>query len=141
MITAELTNGTRVSISNGTHIWLADEPVQAEGTDTGPTPYDLLFGALAACTCITLKLYCRHKDLPLESISAHFEHERTYSDDCADCDDSKKGFIEQIRSEVRITGEFEDAQRKRLVQIVKRCPVHKTLANGIKIVDSVKFAN
>lgn len=140
MITAELTKGTEVLVSNDRHTWIADEPAEAGGTDTGPTPYDLLLGALAACTCITLALYCRHKKLPLKSISARFEYGRVHADDCADCDDPKKGFIEQIRSEVRITGEFNDAQRKRLAQIVERCPVHKTLANSVNMVDEVEFA-
>lgn len=140
MITADLKKGTQVSISNGRHTWLADEPVEADGTDEGPNPYDLLLGALAACTCITLSLYCRHKNLPLDSINAQFEHERIHTSDCADCEDSKKGYIEQIKGKVRITGEFNDAQRKRLSQIVTRCPVHKTLSNDIKFVDDIEFA-
>jgi putative redox protein len=140
-ITAELTNGTEVSITNGHHTWAADEPVDKGGEDTGPTPYDQLLGALAACTCITVALYCRHKELPLKSISIHSEHKRVHADDCADCEESDKGFIEQISSEISITGEFTDAQRKRLAQIVGRCPVHKTLAGAVSLVEQVEFAN
>ena len=73
-ITAELTSGTQVTISNGRHTWRADEPTSAGGNDTGPTPYELITGSLAACTLVTLALYCRHKQIPLKSITATYEH-------------------------------------------------------------------
>lgn len=139
-IVAELTSGTQVHISNGRHAWRADEPPVAGGTDLGPTPYELLIGSLAACTCITLALYCRHKGIPLKSVTATYEHARVHADDCADCDKPKQGFIDRIESRVRIAGALDDAQRKRLAQIVERCPVHKTLANGVHMVDNVEFA-
>lgn len=139
-ITAELTSGTLVTISNGRHTWRADEPPEAGGSDTGPTPYELLVGALAACTLVTVALYCRHKDMPLKGISATYEHGRIHAKDCEDCGDAKTGFIDQITSRVRIAGSFDDAQRKRLEQIVGRCPVHKTLENPMRMIDSVEFA-
>lgn len=140
-ITAELSSGTLVSISNGRHTWRADEPPDAGGDDTGPTPYELLVGALGACTLITVALYCRHKSIPLKSISATYEHGRIHAKDCEDCGDTKKGFIDQLTSRVRIVGAFDEDQRKRLEQIVGRCPVHKTLENGVRMVDEVEFAS
>ncbi len=62
-ITAELVAGTRVSLSNGRHEWLADEPLDKGGEDSGPSPYEMLLGSLAACTLITLVLYTRHKGI------------------------------------------------------------------------------
>ncbi|MFQ5704036.1 MAG: OsmC family protein [Gemmatimonadales bacterium] len=138
-ITAELESGTRVSISNGRHSWSADEPPEVQGTDTGPNPYELLLGSLAACTCITLSLYSRHKGIALESVSASYDFDRVHADDCQDCDDDAAGMIDRIQSHVKIAGEFDDAQRKRLVQITQRCPVHKTLAAGVHMVDDVEF--
>ena len=139
-ITAELASSTAVQLSNGRHSWTADEPPASGGGDEGPTPYELLVASLAACTCITLYLYCQHKGIQLAGVSARYEYDRTHADDCADCEDDQKGFIDRMSSHVRITGEFDDAQRERLEQIVERCPVHKTLANGIHMVDSVEFA-
>ena len=140
-ITAELTQGTVVRLSNGRHNWAADEPPEAQGTDTGPTPYEQLLGALAACTCITLSLYCRHKGIALKAVSARYELNRQHARDCEDCDKDDKGFIERVTSHVRISGEFDDAQRERLEQIVSRCPVHKTLDRGVKFTDEVEFGN
>ena len=138
-ITANLNSGTVVKISNGRHEWTADEPVAAGGTDTGPDPYELLLGSLAACTCATIALYCQHKGLTLKSISASYEFARIHADDCANCDDDASGMIDHITSNVHIDGDFDAAQEKRLAQIVSRCPVHKTLANGVQFEDNATF--
>ena len=113
-ITARLTSGMAVQLSNGRHEWKADEPLDAGGTDTGPNPYELLLGSLAACTCVTLAWYCRHKGLPLESVSTTYNFSRVHADDCKDCDIPDKGYIEKITSNVHLEGDFNEAQRKRL---------------------------
>ena len=110
-ITAQLNSGTAVRLSNGRHEWKADEPPEIHGTDTGPNPYELLLGSLAACTCITLSLYCRHKNIALESVSATYDYDRIHARDCEECEEPKKGFIDRITSQVHIAGEFDDAQR------------------------------
>lgn len=138
-ITAKLTSGMSVQLSNGRHEWKADEPLDAGGSDTGPNPYELLLGSLAACTCITISGYSQFKKLPLESISASYDFSRVHAEDCKDCDMPDRGFIEKVTSTVHIEGDFDDAQRERLAQIVTRCPVHKTLAHGIEFEDNVTF--
>ena len=140
-ITATLTEGMAVTLSNGRHEWIADEPLAAGGTDTGPNPYELLLGSLAACTCITIAGYCKHKGLPLKSVSTRYDFARVHADDCADCDIPDRGFIEQITSNVHIEGDFDEAQRKRLAQIATRCPVHKTLTHGVRVEDNATFGS
>ena len=139
-ITAILTSGMVVELSNGRHDWRADEPLSAGGSDTGPNPYELLLGSLAACTCITISWYCQHKKIPLESVSTTYDFSRVHADDCKDCDIPDKGFIEKITSNVHIEGDFDEAQRKRLAQIAQRCPVHKTLAHGVEFEDNATFS-
>ena len=139
-ITASLDGGTAVRISTRGHEWAADEPKDAGGADTGPTPYELLLGSLAACTVVTLALYCRHKGIRLDGVEARYEHDRLHARDCEECEDERSGFIDRIRSRVRIEGDFDDGQRARLEQIVSRCPVHKTLENRPVITDAVEFA-
>ncbi len=139
-ITAKLTSGMAVQMSNGRHVWNADEPLEAGGTDTAPNPYELLLGSLASCTCVTISWYCRHKKIPLESVSTTYDFSRVHADDCKDCDIPDKGFIEKITSNVHFEGDFDEAQRKRLAQIAQRCPVHKTLAHGVKFEDNASFS-
>ncbi len=139
-ITATLESGMVVQLSNGRHVWTADEPLDAGGTDTGPNPYELLLGSLAACTCVTISWYCQHKGMRLDSVSTSYDFSHIHIDDCKDCDIPDKGFIEKITSNVNIEGDFDDAQKERLAQIAERCPVHKTLARGIEFQDNATFS-
>jgi len=130
-ITADLTGGAYVRVTNGRHVWIGDEPESAGGTDEAPNPYELLLGALAACTCITVSLYCQHKGWKLDNVSVEYEHDRVHADDCDDCDSDATGHLDRVRSRIFIDGDFDDAQRERLRQVAVRCPVHKTLDRGI----------
>lgn len=136
-ITADLDGGYQVQITNGRHSWLADEPPEVDGTDTGPTPYEMLLGALAACACITLSMYAKRKGIALTSISVQYSHDRVHADDCELCDDDATGFIDTVRSQIFVEGTFTDAERERLVEIAQRCPVHKTLEKGVVFGDQV----
>ena len=139
IVTAELREGTAVTVQARQFSWLADEPLSVGGTDTGPTPYEILLGALAACIAVTLRLYANHKKIALTGVDVRLEFDRVHADDCLDCDERADGWIERIQSEVKLRGSFDDAQRARLTQVAQRCPVHKTLANGVHIVDTVAF--
>lgn len=136
-ITADLTSGFAVDITNGRHSWRADEPVEVKGTDTGPNPYELLLGALAACTCITVSMYASRKGIALHSISVQYSYDRVHADDCEFCEDDAEGFIDTVTSQVFVEGTFSDEERARLADIATRCPVHKTLERGIAFGDQV----
>lgn len=138
-VSAELINGMQVRLSNGRHEWGADEPAGAGGTDTGPNPYELLLSSLAACICLTIAMYCKHKGMQLDGIRASFEFGNIHVDDCEHCDDDLTGFIGQITSNVHITGDFDEKQQQRLAQIATRCPVHKTLERGVVFKDNATF--
>ena len=138
-ITAELKRNLRVDITNGEHVWRADEPVDLGGDNTGPNPYDLLLGSLAACTAITLAYYAKHKGITLSSVSAEYSFDRVHADDCEQCDDDRGGMVDRISSRIFIDGDFDEATRKRLQEVAVRCPVHKTLAAGV-VFDETVFA-
>ncbi|MCP5028933.1 MAG: OsmC family protein [Actinomycetia bacterium] len=136
-ITAELVGDMQVTISSADHSWTADEPTDVGGTDTGPDPYELLLGALAACTCITVSMYARRKGIVLTSVSADYAHEKVHADDCGDCDDDLTGFIDRVTARIYLEGDFDDETRARLQQIATRCPVHKTLEKGTVFAETV----
>lgn len=138
-VTASLGSGTRVTISARQFVWVGDEPLSAGGTDEGPNPYEILLGGLAACIAITLRLYANYKGISLGGVDVALDYDRVHADDCAECLEPKSGMLEVVRSQVRIRGSFNEAQRKRLAQVAERCPVHKTLTNGVRIFDSVTF--
>ena len=139
-ITAELTEGYAVELRTSTgHTWTADEPTGVGGTDTGPNPYELLLGALAACTSITVSMYAQRKGWAFEGIEVSYEHDRIHVDDCADCEEHHRGYIDRIVSQVTIRGDLDETQRKRLAQVAASCPVHKTLDKGVHLEDHVHF--
>lgn len=138
-ITADLTAGATVELRNGRHVWTADEPVDLNGADTGPSPYELLLGALAACTCITLSFYCQRKGWTLHAVSASYTYDRIHADDCEHCDDEATGFLHNVEAEIFIDGDLDEDQRARLAEIAKKCPVHKTLDQGMVFDETVTF--
>ena len=138
-VTAELREGTQVTLQARQFTWPGDEPPGAGGTDVGPTPYEMLLGSLAACITTTLRLYADHKRIDLTGVDVTLEFDRVHADDCVDCDQRRDGWIDRIQTEVTVRGTFNDAQRTRLEQVAARCPVHKTLAKGVEIFDSVTF--
>lgn len=138
-ITADLTAGAVVELRNGRHVWTADEPVELNGTDTGPNPYEMLLGALGACTCITISFYCQRKGWTLNSVSATYTYDKIHADDCAHCDDDAQGFLHNVTSEIFMDGDLDDEQRARLEEIAKKCPVHRTLEAGLVFDEAVIF--
>lgn len=112
-------------IEAGKHTLLADEP-EPIGGDAGPDPYDLLLGAIGACTTMTVRMYAEHKGWPLESVSVRLTYNRLHAKDCDDCED-KSGRVHRIESIVTFDGALSDEQRDRLLEIAERCPVHRTL--------------
>jgi len=124
------------SVRFGAMTLVADEPAEAGGEDRGPGPYDLLLGALGACTAMTLQLYARGKGWPLERVRVHLTHNRILAEDCADCE-TKEGFLDEIRKEIVVSGRLSDEQRERLLEIAELCPVNLTLRREVHIVGSI----
>lgn len=116
------------------HSFITDEPVAAGGEDAGPDPYTLLLAALGSCISMTLKLYARRKQWPLESVTVHLQQARTHIKDCQECQQDKEGFIHRIERTVSFTGPLSEEQRARLQEIAHKCPVHRTLSSEIVIV-------
>jgi putative redox protein len=107
-------------ITVGGHRLTADEPLSAGGTDTGPAPYDLLISALGACTSMTVSLYARRKQWPLDAVTVRLRHAKVHAAD-------------HIERDVELHGDLSDEQRARLLEIANKCPVHKTLTSQIEI--------
>ena len=120
-------------VTVGPHALLADEPVAAGGEDTGPGPYDFLLAGLGACKSMTMRLYADRKSFPLERATVTLRHGRIHAQDCAECE-TKEGMLDQIEVEIGLQGALDADQRKRIVEIADKCPVHRTLTSEIRIV-------
>jgi uncharacterized OsmC-like protein len=114
------------------HVFTSDEPPTAGGEDLGPTPHELLITALGACVAITIRMYAKRHEWPLEDVSVHLtiddveptEPEFTPEEIAAA---APSGKLPLIHSHVTIKGDLNEEQRARLEQIAGRCPVHRAL--------------
>lgn len=122
----------RNEVEAGAHHFVLDEPASAGGGDSGSTPYDALAAALGGCTSMTLHFYSKREKIPLEGVDVEISHDRQYAKDCADCT-TTTGFIHRFTVGIRLHGTLTPEQREKLLTIAKRCPVAKTLANEIRI--------
>jgi putative redox protein len=129
----EIGNGKfQQEITSGPHRFLADEPVKVGGLDSGPGPYDLILASLGACTSMTLRLYAEHKKLPLDRVTVRLTHNKICAEDCLNCE-IKEGMIDRIDRNITIEGPLDAEQRKRLMEIADKCPVHRTLGSEIEV--------
>ena len=109
----------QVEVKAGTSTFLMDEPIAAGGLGSGPNPYDLLSSAIGACTLMTIRLYARRKEWPLERVRVKVTH---YRDNLQ----TKDHFVREIE----LIGAIDVQQRARILDIAMRCPVHLTMERG-----------
>ena len=125
-------SGFLQEVVSGKHHLRADEPASAGGSDAGPGPYDYLLIALGVCTSMTVGLYARRKQWPLENITVSLWHSRIHAKDCEECE-TKEGMLDRIEVEVDLTGSLTPEQHAKLMEIAAKCPVHRTLTSEINI--------
>ena len=81
---------------------------------------------------MTIALYARRKEWPLEGVTIRLQHSRIHATDCAECD-TRETMLDRIESEIALSGPLSEAQRGRLLEIAERCPVHRTLTSEVSI--------
>jgi uncharacterized OsmC-like protein len=119
-------------VVSGKHHLRADEPESYGGGDAAPGPYDYLLIGLGVCTSMTVGLYARRKQIPLDEIKVSLRHSRIHAKDCEDCE-TKEGMLDRIDVEVDLTGPLTREQHAKLMEIAGKCPVHRTLKSEIEI--------
>ena len=113
----------QILLSDSLHQWLADEPTDVGGTDSGPSPHSIVLSGLGACTVATLVMYARHKEWPLAGVRVEL--------DLALPGKGETGG--QITRRIHLEGDLQTDQQARLLQVANACPVHKLLSGPISI--------
>ena len=118
-----------------THRFIADEPKSYGGDDSGPTPYDLLNAALGTCTAMTMKMYADKKGWPLEGVTVQVTHERNHRDECDHVEAMKEGRqMQALNRRIELHGDaLDEDQRRKIVEIADKCPVHRTLEGDLHV--------
>jgi len=112
---------------------ITDEPSEIGGDGAGPDPYSLILGALGSCISITVTLYARRKQWPLEQVTVRLRQNRIHAKDCQECNQGVEGYVHRIERSVSFKGDLTEEQIARLKEISHKCPVHKTLSSQIVI--------
>jgi putative redox protein len=139
---SEVTVSSRTNLQNEVRFgagqtFITDEPVSIGGDGAGPDPYTLLLAALGSCISMTLTLYARRKNWPLEGVTVRLGQQRMHARDCEECETKNDDFIHRIERSVHLEGALlSEEQRTRLLEIAHKCPVHKTLTSEIVIADT-----
>lgn len=112
----------KTEINSATHTMISDEPESAGGMDLGFAPNELLASSLAACTCITLRMYANRKGWELTDVKVEVTLD-------TDPIENKTKIIRDIQ----LFGDLDNDQIARLLNIANKCPIHKILSNTIEI--------
>lgn len=107
-------------LTTGEANWLSDADLAAGGAGTAPDPHQLLDAALAACTSITVRMYAERKGMALDDVQVAINH-------------VEEGGVYRIDRKVTLVGRLDDAERKRLLEIADKCPIHKALSGRFEI--------
>ena len=131
-VTTRYVPGTsyQTSIETAELTLTGDEPVASGGDGAGPSPYEFLLASLGHCTVLTMILYARRKAWQIDNVSVRGTFERITTGDPV----TGRTRTERITQEISLSGPLSDEQRARILEIAHKCPVHRTLANGLEIV-------
>ena len=114
---------------------ITDEPADLGGEGAGPDPYTLILGALGSCISMTVMLYARRKQWPLEKVTVRLQQNRVHIKDCKECEQNIDGYVHRIERSVSFEGNLTAEQKSRLQEISHKCPIDRTLTSPIVIVD------
>ncbi len=130
-------DGFTTAMKVGNHFMTADEPVSFGGNDYGPSPYELVSAALSACTVMTIQMYAKRKGWSLDNVQAHTSYSKSHAKDCENCETDNSKLDTFVR-EITISGNLNEKQKSRIMQIADKCPVHKTLNSTVQIITKLK---
>lgn len=111
-------------VEAGGAMLMADEPVSVGGLASGPTPYELVAAGLGACTVMTMRLYADRKGIPLERGSVEVRHGKRAGETPQDV----------FERTLTLDGALDEEQRGKLFAIADKCPVHRTLEAGARVI-------
>ncbi|UII79095.1 bifunctional alpha/beta hydrolase/OsmC family protein [Flagellimonas sp. CMM7] len=126
-------DGFTTQMKVGNHYMIADEPTSFGGNDFGPSPYELVSAGLSACTVMTIQMYARRKGWPVDNVEVHTSYSKSHAEDCANCE-SDQAKIDTFHREIKLTGNLDNKQKARIMQIADKCPVHKTLHSETQVI-------
>jgi putative redox protein len=118
--TVEGEAGYAQKVATSGHEIAADEPAKRGGTNTGPSPFELMLASLGACTAITFRMYAERKGWNLGGMRVKLRL-------------LKDGETQRIERTIHIGNALDADQQGKLLEIADKTPVTRALAPGVPI--------
>lgn len=125
--TATRESGFRHTVKVRSHDLGVDEPSDEGGTDTGPSPQELLAASLASCTAVTMEMYAARKGWDIGGVEVS-----------CDYTPAERGCVTSFNLVLRLPDNLSDEQVERLRIIAAKCPVHRTLDGEVAFDERVE---
>ena len=121
-VSARRRKGLAHSLTAGHHTLIADEPAEKGGTNTGPSPSQLLALSLSSCTAVTIEMYADRKGWDLGQIEV-----------VADMEYGQPAVPRSFLVTLKLPKELSEEQQQRLGVIAGKCPVHRVLSRDAEV--------
>lgn len=121
-------DGFTTALKVGDHLLTGDEPLYIGGANLGPSPYEFVGAGLSACTVMTLQMYAKRKGWEID-VEIHTDHSKQKNE--------SGDVVDVFEKQILVSGDIDEKQLERLMQIASKCPVHKTLKQGVEFKTSI----
>ncbi|MDX5405639.1 MAG: OsmC family protein [Chromatiaceae bacterium] len=99
------------------HTIFADVAKDLGGDNSAPDPHDYYDAALAACKAITVMMYAKRKQLPLDYIDIEITRDNSQ--------EAQGTYV--LNVQLKLLGNLSDEQKAQLAAIADKCPIHKLM--------------
>jgi putative redox protein len=121
-------DGLKHHVEVRSHRLTSDEPTDIGGSDAGPNPQELLAASLASCSAITMEMYAKRKGWDIGDVVVKVDYEP-----------AQRGSPTRFQMSVELPKELSEEQRDKLMQIVAKCPVHRTLEGEVMFEEKLEL--
>ncbi|MDP4266690.1 MAG: OsmC family protein [Bacteroidota bacterium] len=113
-------DGNKIIVAhiNG-HDIITDQPVQAGGSNTAPTPFELFLASIGTCAGIYIKSFCDQRNIDTEKIKIIQKSEY----------DRETGLPTNIKIDIQLPEDFPDKYINAVVSAADLCKVKKTISS------------
>ena len=114
--------GEKVNAEINSRIIATDQPVQAGGEGSAPSPFDYFLASLGTCAGIYVLSFCRHREIATEGLALTQRMEFATAAD-------GKSRLAKVAIEIELPPGFPEKYRSAIVKAAGLCSVKKAIVD------------